>query len=224
MGTAVPREPAWYRGPRWVLLEVVNPRSLLPLLSLLLALVACGPGAFELDRYVFEWGGGVPADLETEVAAAGGKVFRVHPEVELAVVTGISEARAAELAATLQAQDWGRDLAISLVPGLDAVPRRRRMLSPHESQLAAVPAAQSQGGDPTDSTFYDRQWNLQITDTSLALEAGFRGSPDVRVAVLDTGIDPYHVDLIGLIDEVASIGLTPSFAGPPVTKSLRGTE
>jgi subtilisin family serine protease len=41
------------------------------------------------------------------------------------------------------------------------------------------------------------------------------GSPNVRVAILDTGLDPDHIDQGNLIDAASSVAFVPSVTGPP---------
>ena len=51
------------------------------------------------------------------------------------------------------------------------------------------------GPPPTDAFFYDCQWNLRQIDAPGAWDRGYFGSPKVKVAVLDTGIDPGRFEL-----------------------------
>ncbi|WP_236793658.1 S8 family serine peptidase [Amycolatopsis sp. GM8] len=47
----------------------------------------------------------------------------------------------------------------------------------------------------------DQQWNLTMIDAN-----GYRGSPDVVVGVLDSGVDADHPDLAGAVDRADSAG------------------
>src|SRR5438034_4632913 len=72
---------------------------------------------------------------------------------------------------------------------------------------AAVPADAT--ASPTAAQFYARQWNLRAVLAPDAWAAGFLGSRDVVVAILDTGIDYTNPDLAGLVDLDHSISLVP---------------
>ena len=58
---------------------------------------------------------------------------------------------------------------------------------------------------PTMALFYKRQWNMCAVFAEEAWAAGPLGSRDVVVAILDTGIDYLHPDLVGLVDLERSI-------------------
>src|SRR5207302_31824 len=62
---------------------------------------------------------------------------------------------------------------------------------------------------PTAAQFYPRQWNLRAVFAPEAWAAGFLGSHDVVVAILDTGIDYSNPDLVGLVDLDRSISFVP---------------
>src|SRR6266566_2455561 len=62
---------------------------------------------------------------------------------------------------------------------------------------------------PTTAQFYARQWNLRAVFAPDAWAAGFLGSRDVVVAILDTGIDYTNPDLAGLVDLDRSISFVP---------------
>ncbi|HEV3485081.1 MAG TPA: S8 family serine peptidase, partial [Vicinamibacterales bacterium] len=61
--------------------------------------------------------------------------------------------------------------------------------------------------DPTTAQFYARQWHLRAIGADAAWAAGRLGSPDVTVAVIDTGISYTHPDLQGRVDLSRSISL-----------------
>lgn len=43
---------------------------------------------------------GVPTDFSERIAALGGSVVRVHPEIDVAIVTGLTDDAATQLALT----------------------------------------------------------------------------------------------------------------------------
>src|SRR5438034_8893220 len=72
---------------------------------------------------------------------------------------------------------------------------------------AAEPADAT--ASPTGAQFYARQWNLRAVFAPAAWAAGFLGSRDVVVAILDTGIDYSNPDLAGLVDRDPPLALVP---------------
>jgi subtilisin family serine protease len=78
----------------------------------------------------------------------------------------------------------------------------------------STPDAGAQGS-PFNAAFLPFQWNLARTQTIQAWSIT-QGSPTVKVAVLDTGIDAFHQDLVGKIDfdKSASFINEPAGCGP----------
>lgn len=70
---------------------------------------------------------------------------------------------------------------------------------------------------PAAAPEYTRQWNLLAIHAKAAWDAGLLGSRGVAVAVLDTGIDTKHPDLVGQIDAERSRSLLPISATCPST-------
>jgi subtilisin family serine protease len=197
--------------------------SPVPLLlaALLLLVPALTPGGalasdldpYETERHVLEFPEAVPDDLATTVADLGGVLLRVHPEIGVAVTSGLSDEAADELGARKGAKEWHRDLTLQLVPLMIGGESGFIELRPESQEGADAPEVQHH--DPADASGFGIQWNMRQIEADHAWAAGFRGDPSVRVAIVDSGIDPYHVDTIGLIDEASSIAFTPSLNGPP---------
>ena len=150
---------------------------------------------------------GIPGDLEAQVAALGGSVLRSHPEINIAIVTGLSDEAADELASSQGVRGVTRDIIAQFIPELDDP-------STEAMSEGATPA----GHDPTTAFFFPtHQWDMRIIDADDAWNAGFDDASGVRVAILDSGIDPFHQDLVGLVDAGSSIAFVPSLngGGPP---------
>ena len=54
--------------------------------------------------------------------------------------------------------------------------------------------------DPTQAPFYPFQWNMRIMGADQAWAAGYLGDPSISVAVVDTGLDYNHPELVGRVN------------------------
>ncbi len=100
--------------------------------------VAVG-SAVDAGDFVVEFSGS-PADLAAAVAAVGGTLERVHPELGLAKVTGLTDATAAALASAAGVQAATRDLLVQWIPPVAP------SVAVLDAESDALPAAQ---GDPS---------------------------------------------------------------------------
>jgi subtilisin family serine protease len=134
-------------------------------------------------------------DLEAAVYEAGGELISMVPEVGMAVA--ISEAQ------NFSKKLTKRQGVAYVIPDLKV-----RWLSEGPSV--------SQGISADDEPLYSYQWNMDVIKAEKAWEAGCTGK-GVRVAVLDTGIDPDHPDLESNIDpyysaRVSCYGIWPDYS------------
>jgi lantibiotic leader peptide-processing serine protease len=143
----------------------------------------------------------VPADFAERVTRVGGSVATSLDGIGVATVTGLSEAAAAELRAQSDVRNVERDVVTDPDGGSEVAE-----ISAEESELLAPADAIA---SPTTAQFYARQWNLRAVFAPEAWAAGHVGSRDVKVAILDTGIDYANPDLAGLVDLDHSISLVP---------------
>jgi subtilisin family serine protease len=140
-----------------------------------------------------------PKDLAERVAALGGRVEAVYGAVGVAVVGGLDPEGLAALARWKDVQMVQVDATVELHP----LP-----VEPVAAEAVGVePAAPDAPGT---AFFYARQWNLPAIGADRAWAAGRLGSPDVTVAILDTGIDYMHADLAGRVDLSRSVSFIPS--------------
>lgn len=171
------------------------------LVAVLVALVPTTTGADEgevADLYlVLFQDTGVPAVFYDEVAVLGGSVTFVH-DVGIAFVRGLTADGAAALGAQGEVAALEPDGSFQLEPVLDS------------STLGMVDADLDSPSDPTTAYYYAHQWHLRAIHADQAWAAGRLGSPDVTLAVLDSGIDYRHPDLYQRVDLSRSASFVPS--------------
>jgi lantibiotic leader peptide-processing serine protease len=152
-------------------------------------------------RHVVVFAGGQPPpDFTARVGGLGGTVLNVFGGVGFATVEGLTEAAVEELRSASGVSAVEPDLIVGAE-------------SPDEPATADVAAADAaevsieSHTSPTNAVEYARQWNLRAIGAEGAWAAGYLGSVDVSAAVLDTGIDYTHPDLVGRVDLSRSVSL-----------------
>jgi len=151
-----------------------------------------GSGPVEADHYLVEFRGSV-ADLQAAVEKAGGSLMRAHLEIGLATVGDLDDAEASALRRGKGVTRVTQDLMIQWVPTHDELDFR-------VEAAERRPNAEGHFLDPTLAFFFPCQWNMMQANCSGAWAADEGGDPGVKVAVLDTGVDPDHFDLLGRVD------------------------
>ena len=157
--------------------------------ALLLLVCLLSVSAFANGRYIVGFKGGAPEDFAARVAAQGGSVVFQHSV--LALVSGLSPEGAAAVGALSGVGEVQADMEFELEGVL---------VGDNDMNFDAEPSSAS---NPTTAGFYPRQWHLRQIGAHTAWAAGYLGSPNVRVAILDTGIDRrsnQHPDLVGRVD------------------------
>lgn len=134
------------------------------------------------------------AKLTAAVEAKGGAVTFSHAATGFAVIEGVSDEGAAELAAAGLVSDIQPDVLTEM--------ERPEAGEPEAASIASPT-------NPAGAFFFPRQWNMRAIDADDAWAAGKLGSPGVTVAVLDTGIDYLYPDLQGRVDLGRSVSFVP---------------
>jgi subtilisin family serine protease len=154
--------------------------------------------------YVVRMTGPQTADaLSAQVAALGGRVDSYHVDAGIAIVSGLSDAGAADLASSV-AGDVQPDFAVA--------PDDPNMTIHADASDVGSPTIQSQL-NPAGASRFPFQWNMRLINAPAAWTAGKLGSADVTVAILDTGIDYDAPDLVGLVDLSRSKSFMNHFIG-----------
>ena len=161
-------------------------------------------------------GDDAPADFEARVTSRGGVIDEILTGAGVAIVSGLTDAGAAGLALT----EGVRSVAADMILGPEASDELDFAnvveASPITPEVSAAVTSDpftechASASAPTKATAYLRQWNLCAIKAYAAWDAGFLGSPDVKVFLLDTGIDYENADLQGLVDPDLSISLVPA--------------
>jgi lantibiotic leader peptide-processing serine protease len=164
-------------------------------------IVAMAVGTHSSDRHVVVFASAqVPGAFEEQVVALGGVVERVVGPVGLAVVSSLGKDALGALRA--ESDVLSVELDAMLEPAVELA------LEAEVDERSDV-WIESHGG-PTAAAFFSRQWNLRAISADVAWAQGNLGSPDVLVAILDSGIDYLHPELEGRVDLSRSISLVPA--------------
>jgi len=178
--------------------------SVVPFLVLVVALagaLALGlPAPVVAGSYLILVPAGAGGALPDAVADAGGRLSRYHPEIGVAAALSDDPGFVAAMAEG-GFQQVAPDPVILWVPDIDAT------AVVIEGSAAGPPLSTA---SPEDATLYACQWNLRQVDAPGAWAAGAFGDPDVEVAVVDSGVDPFHVDLAGRVDTARSTSVLSS--------------
>jgi subtilisin family serine protease len=141
-------------------------------------------------------GNGVPAGFASRVASLGGTVVFAHAGAGIGAVSGLTPEAAAQL---------GAFNGVAAVEADDMT-----VLSPAMGEVDQADLAVESPSAPATAFFYARQWNMRAVGADVAWAAGRRGSPAVKVAILDTGLGYTHPDLAGRVDLANSKSFVPS--------------
>ena len=160
------------------------------------------------SRYVVLFRGGAPSDFESSVAARGGTVELMHHGTGIAIIDGLSAEGAVALEGNVSVEAIIEDFEYQGVS------------HPVEPAVEAADAGMLDGGmqsqtRPDSAFFYPRQWHHRAIGANVAWAAGRLGSPNVDVAILDSGIDHLYPDLAGLVDQGRARSFVPVGPIPP---------
>ncbi len=137
----------------------------------------------------------LPLGVESVIAAAGGRVVEMVPEIGVAVVES-DEPNFMDAASGISGVESVAEDEMVYIGGLAS-----------DITLEAEAAAEGtvvEGHNPQLARFFFVQWAMKTIDADDAWAQGFTGSPSVDVAVIDTGIDYTHQELAGKVDLVRS--------------------
>src|SRR5437773_5531899 len=145
----------------------------------------------------------VPADFTERVAQLGGTVSQSLDSIGVGVVRGLSQSAVATLLADGDVRAVEPDVAFQIAA-------REDVGDGEAADIPDVTTAAEPTASPKAALLYPRQWNMRAIGADTAWDAGFVGSRDVVVVILDTGIDYLHPELQGLVDMSRSKSFVPA--------------
>src|SRR5439155_21363348 len=119
----------------------------------------------------------VPPDFVERVERLGGTVSQSLDSIGVGVVDDLSPSAAAILAAGADVRAVEPDVSYQIAAAPDMVDAESA--DNGEVTILAVATAL-----PTAATLYPRQWNMRAIGADAAWDAGYLGSPDVKVVIL----------------------------------------
>lgn len=151
------------------------------------------------DRHLVVFKKDMPDDFAERVAALGGEIHMIFPRGGAASVSGLGAEGAAALLASKDISVVEEEVVLEMPSSVT------------QPEVFAVHALSPSSADnPSSAFFFARQWNMRAIGADAAWAAGHLGSPDVTVAILDTGIGYNHPDLQGLVDLDRSVSFVPA--------------
>ncbi|HEY5023062.1 MAG TPA: S8 family serine peptidase [Gemmatimonadaceae bacterium] len=154
------------------------------------------------DYIILTNGKGIPAGFAEKVASLGGGVTYANDKAGFAAVSGLTAAGAAQLGAFGGVADVQADAVVAL--DTDFATARADVTDLQD------PSIDSQA-NPAGGVRFFFQWNMRLIQADNAWAAGKLGSPNVTVAILDTGIDYDSFDESGLVDLRRSVSFMSTY-------------
>lgn len=124
------------------------------------------------------------AALTAQVQSLGGQIVRTQPDINVVTVSDLSDAAVAVIANRSDVDGVQQDSAVRMIPPREEMTGRLVQIQSDQSGAFFFPAF---------------QWNMRQIKADKAWLVTNQGSGSL-VCVLDTGIDPDHIDLQGKVD------------------------
>ncbi len=141
-------------------------------------------------RHVIVLKDGATTNLRGEIERRGGQVRGDHGNIGIFTTEDLSDAAVAALAARADVEAVVPDVRVQWIPPLRSQITQVRHLTTTGPRTAA---------DQSGAAFFDFQWNMRVIRADQAWLLTQQGKGTL-VCILDTGIDPTHIDLQGRVD------------------------
>jgi len=186
-------------------------------LTVLFFLAAPQLGAQESDAktYIVVGEDGVlPEDFSDLVENAGGTIHRIHNEIGIASAQSDDPNFGAAMESYEGIESCTEDIMVQWVPTAEELDLEVQSLDDTEVPPPSTDINAFVFLPPQAAFFFACQWNMTQINTPGAWNAGEFGNSAVRVAVLDTGVDPFHFDQLDKLDIAASTSTLSAGSSP----------
>ncbi|HEY6762205.1 MAG TPA: S8 family serine peptidase [Baekduia sp.] len=173
----------------------------------------------DADTYIVLLDPTASSDVAAQsIQAAGGTVEKVNTSIGVATVRSTNQDFAQQVRSKPDVQGAALDREIGRVPDQLRVHRRQRDVEQGPSGAGPAPATVTPKSASTGDPLSSRQWDMQAIHATIG--GSYRvqqGTRDVRVGIIDTGIDGSHPDIAPNFDRGLSQNFTvddPVIDGP----------
>ena len=180
-------------------------------IGVILAVLTLSAGAQAATQYVVGYNENNVGVVDT-ITNAGGTVVANYPQTGTIIAKSENPDFASVISANKNFKDVTKDVEVKWLPDIKVDDTNLKKLDIPQPSISSSPFG---------AVLLPFQWNIFVTKTDLAWGIT-QGDPAVKVAVLDTGIDSFHIDLIGKVDATQSTSFVtePSICAdsvPPVS-------
>ncbi len=143
---------------------------------------------------VFSDTSSIPLAGSALIQSLGGTIVKRWDDIGVAIATGLSLDALNTLSGSSLVSLVGNDRYVNWLPAT----RTGALVAGDPGALAHK--------DPTKASYFadGTQWGMRVIGADKAWAAGHQGTSTTRVAIVDTGIDYTHRELVGLVDRQAS--------------------
>ena len=176
--------------------------------------VADGSGVSTGDYFVLAKGNG--KDFQANVTKLGGRVTFFHEPTGFATVSGLTAGAAAQLRGIAGVSEVDADFVVGLNEPR-ALTTDESVLTPDALAAEAAPPPPPGTGHPEVAILGSWQWDMHSIRADSVWARGKLGSPNVTVAIIDTGLDYDNRDLRTLVDTSRSHSFADAWVGDTTT-------
>ena len=188
--------------------------------GLLTATAVSASEVTETDQFLIQLSAGGPGNLAKAIEQAGGELVHNMGDFGYVTATSTSPGFANRLKRVKGIQAVNRDVQVQWLN--DAAMDLDALNVAQHSPINLEPMGL--GIDPTGAAWGSCQWSNDQIDVQGAWAKGHTGA-GVKVAVIDTGVDPLHQDMAGQIDPAsASFISTPDPLCDQVSEAVWGVK
>jgi serine protease len=177
--------------------------------AIVLALSACHPASLSPSQ-MEPWFGEKPDGPNLSLDSGRDLIVRLKPGIQSEqVATLVGSLATASLSETSGILRLRLAQGRSLVSSIETLKQSGLVVYAEANQAFSLPASTPDFGltqtrDAPDDPYYDRQWNFPQARIDQAWTRA-KGNPAITIAVIDSGVDPNHPDLVDSLEPLEDV-------------------